>query len=122
MRVLIVDDSSANGEALRDLLTLEGAQVTVESSPASAIARAGTERFDIVISDIAMPDMSGYELARRIRQQVEMAQPVLVALTGYGQSTDREAAFAAGFDLHLTKPVSLDQLMAMLRALSVPPS
>jgi CheY-like chemotaxis protein len=76
-------------------------------------------RPDVLISDIAMPSMSGYDLARRIRENAAGPQPVLVALTGYGQPRDKEEALAAGFDDHLTKPIGIDGLRALLRTLSV---
>ena len=75
------------------------------------------QRPDIVISDIEMPEFDGYELARRLRQMPEMVGVVLVALTGYGQESDRQKALAAGFDYHLVKPVSLDALQDFLESL-----
>ncbi|MDP1797513.1 MAG: response regulator, partial [Planctomycetaceae bacterium] len=67
---------------------------------------------------IGMPDMSGYELARHVREMDLAALPVLVALTGYGQESDRQASFEAGFRHHLTKPVSLADLQALLETLA----
>jgi CheY-like chemotaxis protein len=71
---------------------------------------------DMVISDVAMPGMSGYDLARRIRGLDLPKQPYLVAVTGYGQESDRQEALAAGFDKHLTKPVGVGTLAQLVRA------
>ena len=70
----------------------------------------------MVISDVAMPGMSGYDLARHIRTLQLPRQPYLVAVTGYGQESDRQAALAAGFDKHLTKPVGVGTLEQLLRS------
>ncbi len=75
------------------------------------------ERPDVVISDIAMPNMDGYELAARLRQMPAMEGVVLVALTGYGQDTDRRRARESGFDFHLVKPASLETLQELLASL-----
>ncbi len=71
---------------------------------------------DIVISDIAMPEVSGHELARMIRALPLAHQPILVALTGYGQEDDRRASLAAGFDQHVTKPIDIATLKSLLEA------
>jgi CheY-like chemotaxis protein len=84
---------------------------------ASGLARAETTRPDIVLVDIGLPSMDGYEVARRIRSR-RGAAPILVAITGYGQAEDRRRSFEAGFDAHLTKPVSPDHLAHVLASLS----
>ncbi len=73
---------------------------------------------DVVFSDINMPVMDGYELARQIRQRADLNGVWLVALTGYGQSSDLEKAFQAGFDRHVTKPVDLSRLRAIFDELN----
>jgi CheY-like chemotaxis protein len=75
----------------------------------------------VIISDIAMPKMDGFELARRLRQEPTLGHSVLVALTGYGQEAYRQRTKDAGFDYHLVKPVGLDALQKLLRSLPAPP-
>lgn len=114
-RILVVDDNRAAVHLLEKLLRSLGQTVEIAGDGESALSAISHFQPELVISDIGMPDMSGYELARRIRVQGSVARPVLVALTGYGQETDRAAAREAGFDEHLTKPVSLSQLVALLQ-------
>jgi two-component system CheB/CheR fusion protein len=112
--VLVVDDSDANADALHDLLELEGARVTVESSSTAAIERAGKERFDLLISDIAMPNVDGYALLKTIRASKLNSDIRAIAYSGYGSKDDVDRALAAGFDVHLTKPVDVDTLLATI--------
>jgi CheY-like chemotaxis protein len=88
------------------------------NSAVAALEVVGTFRPLVVISDIGMPEMSGYELAKAIRQREDLAQPTLIALTGYGKDTDRLEAVRAGFDYHLCKPISLDGLAQILKAVA----
>ncbi len=117
-RILVVDDNRAAVHLLGRLLSTLGHDVQTASDGTSALAAVGEHRPEIVISDIGMPDMSGYELARRIQQIEQIAPPVLVALTGYGQESDRQAAYDAGFHHHLTKPVSLVELENLMRTIA----
>jgi two-component system CheB/CheR fusion protein len=78
------------------------------------------QRPDLVISDIAMPGVDGYELARRLRQEPGLEKIALVALTGYGQDSDKQHAAAAGFDHHLVKPATMEALMSLLESLPAP--
>ena len=71
-------------------------------------------RPDVVLCDIGLPDIDGFEVARRLRARRDVSVPRLIALTGYGQAEDMRQAARAGFDAHLTKPVNLEQLMALL--------
>jgi PAS domain S-box-containing protein len=116
-KVLVVDDAQAAAFTLGRLLEKIGQQVRTVHDGTAALAEALAERPDVVISDIAMPVMDGYELARRLRQQPELTGVVLVALTGYGQDSDRRRAAEVGFDFHLVKPVSLDTLRNLLDSL-----
>jgi len=118
--ILIVDDARDSAFVLRRLLETVGQTVRTASDGFSALEEAGRERPDIVISDIAMPGMSGYDLARELRQLPGLNDVRLVALTGYGQDEDRRKAFEAGFDYHLVKPVSLDALRDLLRSVLPP--
>ena len=116
-KVLVVDDTQAAAYILGKLLERIGQQVRTVHDGGAALAEALSDRPDVVISDIAMPGMDGYELARRMRQQPELEGVVLVALTGYGQDGDRQRTSEAGFDFHLVKPVSLDALQDLLASL-----
>jgi CheY-like chemotaxis protein len=102
---------------LSSLLTKLGHHVETARHAAAALEAIVQRRPDVVISDIEMPDIDGYELARRLRRMPEMDTVVLVALTGYGQEQDRQKAVEAGFDYHLVKPVSLDALQDLLASL-----
>jgi PAS domain S-box-containing protein len=113
-RILVVDDTPEVAFALGKLLEAIGQDVRTVHGAAEAIREVRAQRPDIVISDIAMPQIDGYELARRLRAEVAMEGVMLVALTGYSQAADRQDALAAGFDRHLVKPVSLEALEQLL--------
>jgi signal transduction histidine kinase/CheY-like chemotaxis protein len=117
-RILIVDDTHAAVYVLGKLLEAMGQSVHTEQDASSALQYVQNERPDIVISDIGMPKMNGYDFARSIRRQPELNDVVLVALTGYGQDSDRRAAKEAGFDHHIVKPVSLEALHNLLAVAS----
>ena len=104
-RVLIVEDQPDAGEALSLLLQLEGHDVRLAADGAQGLEAIERWRPEVALIDVGLPDMDGYEVARRVRRAAGNALK-LVALTGYGQERDRADALAAGFDLHLTKPVS----------------
>jgi two-component system OmpR family response regulator len=116
LQILLVDDNQSATHMMSRLLEKLGQNVQVAGSAAAALLQLASFTPDIVISDIAMPGMSGYELARRIRELSLPKQPYLVAVTGYGQESDREQAHAAGFDKHLTKPIGVDVLEKLLRS------
>lgn len=116
-KILLVDDSPAAAYTMGKLLERMGQHVFVATDPTQALATARAHRPAVIISDIGMPDMNGYELARQIRQEPELERVCLVALTGYGQDSDREQAQQAGFDHHLVKPVGLKALEELLRSL-----
>ncbi|HXG09974.1 MAG TPA: ATP-binding protein, partial [Gemmataceae bacterium] len=112
-RVLVVDDNRDGADSLAMLLRFWKHQVAVVYDGPSALESVQTEQPDVVLLDIGLPGMDGYEVARHLRQQLEH-QPVLVALTGYGQDEDRRRSREAGFDYHLTKPVDPDALQEVL--------
>jgi signal transduction histidine kinase/ActR/RegA family two-component response regulator len=114
LRVMVVDDNADAAQMLAALLEVQGHVVSVEYDGRGALERARRERPDVLLLDIGLPDMDGYELARRLRAQPENAGATLVALTGYGQSQDREEAQQAGFDHYLVKPADLDQVNEVL--------
>ena len=117
LRILIVDDNEPAGYLLSRLLQKLGQQVHIVHSGRAALQHAALVKPHVIFSDIAMPGMSGYELAQRIRASTNFPQPVLIALTGYGQDSDRQMAREAGFDHHLTKPVGLQTLEQLLAGL-----
>jgi signal transduction histidine kinase len=116
LRVLVVDDNEPAAHLMSRLLQKLGQEVHVASSGAVALDELPKVHPDIVISDVAMPGMSGYDLAREIRRLDLPQRPYLVAVTGYGQESDRQEALAAGFDKHLTKPVGVGTLEQLLRS------
>lgn len=116
--VLVVDDNHSAAHLLSRLLEKLNQVVCVAHSAAEALEALPKFVPDILISDIAMPGASGYELARRVTQLPLPRKPVMIALTGYGQESDRQEALDAGFELHLTKPIGLPALRNLLRMLS----
>jgi PAS domain S-box-containing protein len=116
-RIVVVDDTRAAVYTLARLLETMGQQVRTANDAAMALELVRKERPDLVISDLAMPNMNGYELAQRLRQDPALSGLVLVALTGYGQESSRRQAKEAGFDYYLVKPVSLEALETMLASL-----
>ncbi len=118
-RILVVDDTRAAVYILGRLLEALGQEVRTAGSAAAALNMIQQERPDVIISDIAMPKMDGYELAHHLRQMPGMEGVVLVALTGYGQDSDRKHARDSGFDYHLVKPVSLNALQELLATLQL---
>jgi signal transduction histidine kinase/CheY-like chemotaxis protein len=114
LRVMVVDDNVDAAQMLAALLEVQGHAVCVEYDGRGALERARRERPDVLLLDIGLPDMDGYELARCLRGQPESAGATLVALTGYGQSQDRKEAEQAGFDHYLVKPADMDQVNDVL--------
>ena len=113
-RILVVDDNEDAAWLLGQLLVARGHEARVELDAPAAL-RALTEfRPELALLDIGLPGMSGHELARRIRQTPEGEHVLLVAVTGYGQESDRRAAMDAGFDDHIVKPASLERIDAIL--------
>lgn len=108
--VLVVDDNKDAADSLAMLLDTLGASVRTTYDGQSALNELEQSVPDVVLMDIGMPRLDGYEVARRIRARHTTKQPRLIAVTGWGQHADRAQAKAAGFDWHLTKPVSLEDL------------
>jgi signal transduction histidine kinase/DNA-binding response OmpR family regulator len=115
LSVLVVDDNEDAARALGEALQLMGYKVTVVFSAPAALALAPQLRPQIGLLDIGLPGMDGYELAMRLREQPGTHDMRLFAVTGYGQESDRQRARDAGFDQHLTKPVDLSRLDALLQ-------
>ncbi|HKP11032.1 MAG TPA: PAS domain-containing protein [Blastocatellia bacterium] len=117
LKILVVEDNPDSAEMLAFMLTLGGHQVHVAHNGAEALEAAHTFAPQIVLCDIGLPGMNGYELAARLRQQAEFKRTALIALTGYGQDEERRRAREAGFDYHLTKPVGPESLASLLDSL-----
>ena len=116
MRILVVDDNADAADSLTLLLKLDGHETQSVYTPADALERARTFDPEVILLDIGLPGMDGYEVARRIRSRGSRVR--LVALTGYGQSEDVQRARAAGFDEHLVKPADPHELRQKLVAQS----
>src|SRR4051812_15032362 len=115
-RVLLVEDNADARETLERLLRLVGHDVLAAKDGAEGLRLAAGA--DVALIDIGLPDLSGYEVAKRLRQSPDGARLQLVALTGYGSEQDRKLAMEAGFDEHLTKPVGLEELERLFSAAS----
>jgi PAS domain S-box-containing protein len=120
-KILVVEDNADSARSLQLMLELDGHHVEVVSSGEEGLTRAHTMQPDVVLSDVGLPGISGYALARALRADPTVGAH-LVAITGYGQVEDREEALSSGFEHHLTKPFDhhlLHQLLAELRPRSV---
>jgi CheY-like chemotaxis protein len=115
LRILIVDDNRDAAEMLATLLQFDGDETFAAHDGLAAVEAAGTLDPDVILLDIGLPVLNGYEAARRIRgQQGQKRRPLLVALTGWGQDEDRRRSEEAGFDAHLVKPVDEAVLIRLL--------
>ena len=114
LRAVVCDDAPDLRDLVADLLRLRGHEVSVVGDGPAAIDLIVTERPDVALIDIGLPDMDGYEVARTIRRELADYKPRLIAMTGYGQASDRAAAFEAGFDAHIVKPASADKILRAL--------
>jgi CheY-like chemotaxis protein len=113
-RVLLIEDNVDAGEALAELLSQSGHEVEVALD-----GQAGLEVFDrfnpqVVLCDIGLPGLNGYEVAVRMRERRPTTRPLMVALTGYGSAKDRQRSTAAGFDHHVVKPVIPEVLLQII--------
>jgi two-component system CheB/CheR fusion protein len=113
-RVVVVEDNADSRDMLCALLATAGFECHAAESGASALALIDEVSPDIAILDVGLPEMNGYEVARRLRANARHAGLCLIALTGYGQASDRAASRAAGFDAHLVKPVHGEQLLTLI--------
>jgi CheY-like chemotaxis protein len=118
--VTIVDDNADAGQSLAVLLRAHGHTVQVYEDASATLRAPEVESTEVFILDIGLPDMTGYELARRLRRQPGHLGAVFVALTGYGQERDRELSRQAGFDHHLVKPVDIAKLAQILAQAALP--
>jgi PAS domain S-box-containing protein len=115
--VLVVDDSEDTTEMLTRLLKMSGAVVTGTTSPEEGLRIVAQEEFDVVLSDISMPGMDGFEFLRKLRRLPGRSEVPVLALTGFGRPEDIERAKAEGFYSHVTKPFELEALITVLQKL-----
>jgi PAS domain S-box-containing protein len=111
-RILVVDDNRDSADSLGAALDRVGHVAHVEYAAAGALSAAEVFGPEVALLDLGLPDMDGYELARRLREHPRLGRVRIIALTGYGRASDRERTTAAGFDRHLVKPVDLGDLLA----------
>jgi signal transduction histidine kinase/DNA-binding response OmpR family regulator len=113
-RILVVDDLQASAETLSTLLQMEGFQVRVAHDGQEALSIAREFRPNVVLLDIGLPGMNGFEVAHGLRKQPESREALLIALTGYGEAESRTRSAQAGFDFHMVKPADVNLLLSML--------
>lgn len=120
IRVVIVEDNDDSRMMLCELLELSGFECHAAATGALGLAAINELQPDVALVDIGLPELDGLEVARQLRRDRRHDELLLVALTGYGQREDREAARRAGFDTHLVKPVDFDALLELLRTQTKP--
>ena len=116
----MVDDNRDSATTMADLLRFRGHEVDVAFDGLEALAQVERQRPDVVLLDIGLPGMDGYQVAVRLRKETATRGLTLIAMTGYGQQEDRDRARAAGFDHHLTKPVDMKELQPLLQGSLLP--
>lgn len=112
-RVLVVEDQEDSASTLKMVLALEGHEVELAANGSEALKRFRAFRPDVVVMDLGLPGMTGFEVARKIRT-IKGSRPLLVALTGYGQAEDMANSVDAGFDHHVVKPADISQLLSLI--------
>src|SRR5438067_4763629 len=116
LRVLVVEDNQDAADSLKMLLELFGYEVTVAYTGPAGVEAAAAWRPDVVLCDIGLPGLNGYEVARALRRNPATASVRIIAVTGYGGEEDRRRSHEAGFDAHLTKPADPAALQDLLAA------
>lgn len=114
VRVLVVDDNKDSSIGLAKILTLRGYEVTLTHDGLSAMELAHNAPPDLILLDVGLPGINGYEVAERLRQDERCKAAVLIAISGHGQEEDRRLSRDAGFDHHLVKPVIYSSLSSLL--------
>lgn len=117
LQLLIVEDDTQAAETLAQLLRMQGYQVRIVTDGPSALRELEGHLPDVVLLDLGLPGIDGYEVARRLREQTNSKRPTVIAITGYGSDAERVRSYESGIDLHLTKPVSLTELTRFLAAI-----
>jgi CheY-like chemotaxis protein len=116
LSILVVDDNQDSACSMTLLLELQGHKVQVAHAGHTALRIAGECSPDVILLDIGMPGMNGYEVARQLRAQPAFHDTLLIAVTGYGRASDVKQTESAGFDHHLVKPIDYDKLQSLLTA------
>lgn len=119
LNILIVDDNEASAKTLGWMMELLEHRVKLEHDGAAAIARAKTFHPDVVLLDIGLPGMNGYEVCSAMRREPSLQETMFVAQTGWNQSEHRQRSREAGFHHHLVKPVDMDELRKIIEALQL---
>jgi CheY-like chemotaxis protein len=119
MRILVVDDYPANVESMALLLRLDGYEVEEALDGVEALRKAEVQQPDVVLLDISMPGMDGYQVARKLRSRFPDRPLWLFAVTAKGSAEDRKRCYEAGFDFHLVKPADPEQVQQLLRNLAL---
>jgi two-component system CheB/CheR fusion protein len=114
LRVLVVEDDAVTARTWVRQLGSLGHEVDVVGDGPAAVRAAEARPPDVVLLDLGLPGMSGYEVARRLRQLLADVRPLLIAVTGFGEPTDRLHSYEVGIDLHLVKPVEVEELRTFL--------
>ncbi|HMF29444.1 MAG TPA: ATP-binding protein, partial [Candidatus Cybelea sp.] len=122
LRVLVVDDNRDSADSLAVLLEMKGHDARVAYDGNSAVAAAKAYLPHLVLTDLAMPNVDGFGLLRELRSNPKLSLTRVVAMSGFGQASDREQSLAAGFDAHLVKPLEIDVLNELLDSVSRPAS
>ncbi|NEX59947.1 response regulator [Noviherbaspirillum galbum] len=110
-RILIIDDNLDFCSTLATILELEGHQVQMRPDGSTGIALARSELFDVIICDIGLPDVDGYDVIEQLRRDLNTARPLAIAISGFSQPQDRAKALLAGFDHYMTKPLQGSNLL-----------
>lgn len=118
LKILIVEDQRPLRIVMTRLLQKLGHEVEAVESGADAIAILDTYQPELLFSDIAMPEMTGYELVNQLRKRDDLKNTYFVAMTGFGQQSDRDRAIDSGFDEHMVKPVDIERLLELFSRLS----
>jgi CheY-like chemotaxis protein len=118
LHVLVVDDDRDSADLMSRLLEMHGHQTAVVHTGLEVLGVARDFLPDVVLLDIGLPDTSGYEVARALRQEALFRNSLLVAVTGWARESDKSAAVSAGFDLHVSKPVDFSGLLEVLARLA----
>jgi CheY-like chemotaxis protein len=114
MRILVIENVHDFADSLAQLIQFWGHEAIVAYEGTSALERASTNSPDVVLLDLGLPGMSGYEVARQLRRMPGLAQTLLVAVTGYGQPADIQRCKAAGIDFHILKPADPEEIKKVL--------